>query len=276
MTGRGEQGNDSASMTFWDHLDVLRGVLLRIMAVAVAFAVVAFIFKDEVFGIVLAPKLDNFVTYRLIDRLLALCGLPGREGFNVELINTGLAQQFMIHLKTAMCVGVLCASPYILAQLYLFVAPGLYTKERKYATSLIVWGYVMFLVGVLLSYFVIFPVTFQFLGTYQVSGDVTNLISLESYMSVLLTLSLCLGLLCEMPVVAWILGRAGVIDAGMLCKYRRHAIVVILIVAAVITPTADVFTLLLFAVPIWVLYEASILLVRRAGGKSITGEVRDE
>ncbi|MDE6785523.1 MAG: twin-arginine translocase subunit TatC [Muribaculaceae bacterium] len=251
-------------MTFWDHLDVLRGVLLKVLAVVLVLTVVAFVLKNEVFGIVLAPKSPDFVLYRWLSLLSAKLGFDVVEDFDVELINTGLAQQFMIHMKTAFCVALIVASPYILHQLFGFVKPALYANERKYSIRLLISGYLMFLVGVALSYFIIFPLTFRFLGTYQVSSEVTNLISLESYMSVLIMLCLFMGIMCELPVLSYIATKAGILDSGFLKRYRRHAILVILVVCAIITPTSDAFTLLIVSLPIWLLYEVSILISRRA------------
>ncbi|MDE7347020.1 MAG: twin-arginine translocase subunit TatC [Muribaculaceae bacterium] len=253
-------------MTFWDHLDVLRGVLLRSLVVVLIFTVFAFCLKEEVFAVVLAPKSPDFILYRLLSELSARLGFSVVDTFDVALINTGLAQQFMIHMKTAFCVGLIVASPYILHQVFSFVSPALYEKERKYSVRLLISGYIMFLVGVALSYFIIFPLTFRFLGTYQVAPDVTNLISLESYMSVLIMLCLFMGLMCELPVLAYIATKAGIIDSGFLRNYRRHAILVILVVCAIITPTSDAFTLLIVSLPIWLLYEASILISRSARG----------
>lgn len=246
---------------FWWHLDELRGVLLRIILAAVGCGCVAFFFKEEVFSIVLAPKEDDFITYRLLDNICRRFGLPPIDTFEVTLINTGLAQQFIIHMKTALCVGVICVSPYILYQLFLFVAPALYQSEKRIALRILLSGYLMFISGLLLSYFLIFPLTFRFLGTYQVSAEVANLINLDSYMSTLVILSLWLGIMFELPVVAWLLGRMGMLHHSFLRKYRRHAIVVILIVAAIITPTSDVVTLILVSLPIYLLYELSILIV---------------
>jgi twin arginine-targeting protein translocase tatC len=248
---------------FWEHLDVLRGDLVRIALATLLCSVVAFLFKDGLFDVVFAPKSPDFITYRLINRLAAICGAEPLPDFHVKLINTGLAQQFLVHVKTALCAGVLCASPYIIYRLFGFVAPALYARERRYAVRTVIGGYAMFIIGVALSYFVIFPVTFQFLGTYQVSADVTNMIDLESYMSTLIMMCLCLGVVCELPVVAWLLGKAGILTPEFMRRYRRHAIVVILILAAIITPTSDVFTLTLVALPVWLLYEASILLIRK-------------
>lgn len=190
--------------------------------------------------------------------------------FLVKLINTGLAEQFIIHMKTALCVGVLCASPYILYQLFRFVSPALYVNERKYAVRVVGGGYVMFLSGVLLSYFLIFPLTFRFLGTYQVSGEVENMIALQSYISTLMTMSLAMGLVFEIPILSWLFAKLGFLSADFMRKYRRHAIVVILVVAAIITPTSDVFTLSLVALPMWVLYEMSIWIVGKTKGGFIS------
>lgn len=248
----------STSMTFWDHLDQLRDVLVKVICVAVAFGIVAFIFKEELFNIVLAPKENDFITYRILRRI-SRGSLPD---FSVSLINTGLAEQFIIHMKTALCAGVLCASPYILYQLFRFVSPALYKNEKRYARSVVGSGYMMFIIGVIVSYFLIFPLTFRFLGTYQVAGDVTNMITLQSYMSTLILMSLSMGIVFELPILIWMLGKMGLITPGFLRKYRRHAIVIILIVAAIITPTSDVFTLLLVSLPMWLLFEFGIFLIR--------------
>lgn len=264
MAESSQKQPDGEGLTFWDHLDVLRGVLLRSLAVVLMLTVVAFCLKDEVFSVVLAPKSPDFILYRSLAMLAARFGMPAPEWFEVSLINTGLAQQFMIHMKTAFCVALIVASPYLLHQIFGFISPALYANERKYSVRLLVGGYVMFLVGVGLAYFIIFPLTFRFLGTYQVSAEVANLISLESYMSVLIMLCLFMGLMCELPVLAYIATKAGIIDSGFLKKYRRHAILVILVVCAIITPTSDAFTLLIVSLPIWLLYEASILVSRSA------------
>lgn len=254
---------DSNAQTFWDHLDVLRGVLLKIAAVAVIFGIVAFLFKEQLFAIVLAPNNPDFITYRWLEHFSGIFSEESSVGFHVQLINTGLAEQFIIHMKTALCAGVLCASPYILYQLYRFVSPALYANERHYAVRTVGWGYLLFIIGVMVSYFLIFPLTFRFLGTYQVAGDVDNMISLQSYMSTLIMMCLSLGIVFEMPILAWMFAKMGFINSSFLRKYRRHAIVIILIVAAVITPTSDIFTLLLVSLPMYFLYEVSILLISK-------------
>ena len=253
---------DTDKQSFWEHLDVLRAAIVKIVAVAVVFGIAAFCFKEELFAVVLAPKNDGFITYRLFNRIAAWA--DGETGsFAVQLINTGLAQQFIIHMKTALCAGVLCASPYILYQLFRFVSPALYANERKYVVRVVGGGYAMFVVGVLVSYFLIFPLTFRFLGTYQVSGEVANLITLDSYISTLVLMCLSMGIVFEIPILSWLFAKLGFLSADFMRRYRKHAIVIILVVAAIITPTSDVFTLSLVALPMWLLYEVSILLVDR-------------
>ena len=239
-------------MTFWDHLDELRSVIIRTMVVTVVAAAVAFCLKEQLFDIVLAPRSSDFITYRLM----------GVEPFSIHLMNTGLTEQFMIHLKTAMYAGVLVALPYIVYLLFGFISPALYDNERKYATLLCTSGYLMFMLGTLLNYFLIFPLTVKFLGTYQVSPDVANMLTLQSYMDTMLMMNLVMGIIFELPVVSWILGRMGLINAQMMRAMRRHAVVAILVVAAIITPTTDAFTLFIVALPIWLLYELSILIVK--------------
>ena len=241
---------------------MLRMAIAKSLAVAVLFGIAAFCFKEELFAVVLAPKNDGFVTYRLLDSMAAWTG-GIVEPFSVQLINTGLAQQFIIHMKTALCAGVLCASPYILYQLFRFVSPALYENERRYAVRMVGGGYGMFSLGVLVSYFLIFPLTFRFLGTYQVSGDVDNLITLDSYISTLVMMCLAMGIVFEIPILSWLFAKLGLISADFMIRYRKHAIVIILVVAAVITPTSDIFTLSLVALPMWILYEISIFIVRQ-------------
>ena len=240
------------SLTFWDHLDVLRSSLIRMGVVVVVFAVIAFCLKDVLFSIVLAPRSSDFVTYRLL----------GVEPFSIHLMNTGLTEQFMIHMRTAIYAGLLVASPYVLYELFRFVSPGLYQNERRYALWIVGAAYLMFIVGTLTNYFVVFPLTVRFLGTYQVSPDVANMLTLQSYIDTLLGMSLVMGVVFELPVVCGLLGRMGLITNHMMAEYRRHAIVAILIVAAIITPTTDVFTLFVVALPIYLLYELSIFIVR--------------
>lgn len=242
----------TAGITFWDHLDELRFSLFRILGATVLFGIMAFVLKDELFAVVLAPRSSDFITYQLL----------GVGDFSIHLMNTGLTEQFMIHMRTAMYAGLLVASPYILYELFRFVSPGLYENERRYAVWIVGAAYLMFIIGTLVNYFIVFPFTVRFLGTYQVSPDVANMLTLQSYVDTLLGMSLVMGLVFELPVVCALMGRMGLINGQLMSTYRRHALVAILIVAAVITPTTDAFTLFVVALPIYLLYELSILIVR--------------
>ena len=243
----------SEALTFWDHLDELRTSLFRIICAVALFAVIAFVMKEELFGIILAPRSSDFITYRLL----------GTDDFSIHLMNTGLTEQFMIHMQTAIYAGLLVASPYILYELFRFVSPGLYANERRYAVWIVGAAYLMFIIGTLVNYFIVFPFTVRFLGTYQVSPDVANMLTLQSYIDTLLGMSLIMGVVFELPIVCALMGRMGLINGNMMSTYRRHALVAILIVAAIITPTTDVFTLFVVALPIYLLYEISILIVRK-------------
>ncbi len=250
--------------TFWEHAEVLRAGLMKALAVTAACAVVAFLFKELLFAVVLAPKEADFFTYSVLERWGQCCGMEGvmPSGFSVEMINTGLANQFLIHVKTALYAGLVMASPYLIYLAFAFIAPALYRHERRYALRAVGAGYAMFLLGALLNYFLIFPLTFRFLGTYQVSKEVVNMISLDSYMNTLLTMTFMMGVVFEIPVLCWLLARLGWLKASFMQRYRKHAVVVILVAAAVITPTSDVFTLLLVGLPMMLLYEAGIGVVK--------------
>lgn len=249
--------DDSNGLTFWEHLDVLRGSIIRMLAASVVAGIAAFCFKDELFAIVLAPCDSDFFAYRMLRT----------EAFSIHLINTGLTEQFMIHVKVALVAGMLCASPYLLYVLFCFISPALYANERRYSVRITVAAYLMFLLGVAVNYAVIFPLTVRFLGTYQVSAVIDNMLTLSSYTDTLLMMSLAFGIVFEIPVVCWLLARFGMLRAEWMKRFRRHAIVAILIISAVITPTSDIFTLIMVALPVWLLYEGSILIVRHTAAR---------
>ena len=252
--------SDSEDKSFWEHLEDLRGVLLRIIGISLLFGIVAFCFKELLFDVILAPTQSDFITYRLLNRIAESVGSQA-TAFSIKLINISLAQQFIIHMKSAFCAGLLCASPYILYAILRFLSPAFYSNEKRYVYSLVGSGYIMFMTGILLCYFLIFPLTFRFLGSYQVSTEVSNMISLNSYISTFISMCLMLGIVFELPVLCWLFAKLGMLNASFMQNYRKHAIVVILILAAIITPTSDAFTLALVSVPMWLLYELSIKVV---------------
>lgn len=252
-------------MTFWQHLEIFRGVLWKALLAVMIVAVAAFCLKDLLFSILFAPSKPDFVLYRAMCRLATLTDWSALcpNDFDPHFINTELAQQFMIHLEVALWTGLLVASPYIIYLLYGFVAPALYEQEKKHSIAIVSVCMLLFFAGVLLNYFLIFPFSFRFLSTYQVQPEVINQISLSSYISAFLMLSLLMGIMFELPILAYLLARIGLLNTNILKKYRRHAFVAICIVAAVITPTGDAVTLMLVTLPVYALYELSILIVSR-------------
>lgn len=250
-------------MPITEHLEVLRRMLWRLACVLVVLMVAIFCLKDEVFQFLLAPKEYDFVTFRWIEQSLHTLGSTFCfEPYHVDLINTELSGQFMVHLQTSFYLSVLLASPYILLELFGFVMPALYEHEKHLASRVGVIMYLLFAAGVIMNYLVLFPISFRFLGTYQVSGDVVNTITLDSYISTFSTLTFMMGLVFQLPLVCWFLGRIGLLSADLMRQYRRHALVAIMVIAALITPP-DLFTLVLVTVPLYLLYEVSIWVVKK-------------
>jgi len=225
-------------MTFWEHLDELRSMLLKSLVAWMIASIAAFCFKEPLFDLIFRPL---------------------EQG--QQLINIDVTAQFFTHVQVSLCVGFVIALPLIVAWLYGFVAPALYRNEKRYSLTFILSALVLFAAGVALNYFLIFPLSFHMLSTYQVSDIVVNQISLTSYISLLLVLSIFLGLMFEIPVLTWLLAKLGILRREHLKHYRGHVFVAILIIAAVITPTGDPFTLLLVTLPIYLLYELSILII---------------
>ena len=267
--------NADTPKTFWEHLDDLRSYIVRILVVVAALTVVVFCFKDVLFSVVLAPKDADFVTFRGVRSLVSLVqpysgGLVGEAPHfqPLQLINTGLASQFLVHMRTSFYFALLLSSPFVLYVLFGFISPALYKAERRVVSMLVTSGFVMFMLGALVAYFVIIPFTVSFLGSYQVSSDVPNLVALDSYIDTFFLLLLLMGVVFELPVLSWLLAKAGLLKASFMKRYRRHAFVVILVIAAVVTPTSDVFTLSLVSVPVFALYELSVFIVKRLEHKS--------
>jgi sec-independent protein translocase protein TatC len=249
-------------LSFGGHLEVLRRMLFRIIAVAGLIAVLVFCFKEQTFAMLLAPSRWDFVTYRLIEQLLQGVGIDFHfEPYHVDLIATELSSQFMTHVSTAVYLGLLASSPYIMYELFRFVSPALYENERRYSVRVSVTIYVLFIVGVLMTYFILFPISFRFLGTYSVDESVRSTITLDSYITTFLSLTLVMGAVFQLPVLSFFLGKMGVINAELLAHYRRHALVLLMLVAAIITPP-DIMTLIPVSIPLYLLYEASILTLK--------------
>jgi Twin arginine targeting (Tat) protein translocase TatC len=260
------ESDSSHEMTFWDHLDVLRRMLFRVAIVVALLMIAAFCAKDFVFGtVIFSPASSDFCLYRGLCNLGEMLNMPGfcPEPFRIEIININLAAQFFTHMSTSFWIGVIIGFPYLLYEIWKFVCPALYAKEKRYIRIAFGFGAVLFFMGVLLGYFVIFPLTLKFLGTYQVTETVVNQVALHSYISTFTSLILIMGIVFEMPMVALILSQLGIIHRALLRKYRKHAIVGSLILAAIITPSGDAFTMIMVGLPLILLYEFSILLVKK-------------
>lgn len=268
--------SESASLlTFGGHLEVLRKMLFRIVAVVFVLAVVIFYFKAETFSIILAPHKSDFYTFSFIESLLNNLGINFCfDEYNIPLINTELSAQFMTHITVSCVLAVLLASPYIVFELFKFISPALYEREKKYSYLIVGVVYLLFILGLLMSYFVLFPISFQFLATYQVDEEIVNTINLDSYISTFTTLTFMMGVVFQLPIFAFILGKMGLIDARLLKSYRSYAFVIIMIIAAIITPP-DLFTLILVTIPIYALYELSILVLNKWGKPSLDNDVNE-
>ena len=253
-------------MTFWDHLDELRRVLFRVIGVWFVLAIGYFVAMPYLFDhVILAPCHNDFVFYdllRFIGQKFDLTDEFFTQEFKVKLVNINLAAPFFIHMSTAFWMSVVTAMPYIFFEVWRFINPALYPNERKGVRKALTIGTGMFFIGVLMGYFMVYPLTLRFLSTYQLSSEVENILSLNSYIDNFMMLILCMGLAFELPLVTWLLSLLGVVNKSFLRKYRRHAVVIIVIAAAIITPTGDPFTLSVVAIPLYLLYEMSILMIK--------------
>ena len=246
--------------TFWGHVEVFRWMLIRCIALVFGLAVAAFCLKDFVFEqFILAPCNADFVTYRLFGKMGLVANVQ-----QIDLININLASQLTTHLSISLYLALVVAFPYLIVETWMFVKPALYSNERKPAVVAIMAFFFQFFLGMALAYYLIFPLTFNFLGTYQVSARVANQISLNSYIGTFIGLLFMMGLVFEMPIVAYFFAKIGVLKSAYLRKWRKVAVVLVLVDAAFITPSTDVFTMCLVALPLWLLYELSIRVASRA------------
>lgn len=253
-------------LTFLEHLEALRWTLVRSSIAVAVCMVVAFIFKDIVFdAIILAPQRADFFTYRAFCKLALMFGLDRSfctDSTGFTLMNTTMGGQFMVHIMVSFVVGFIVAFPYVLWELWRFIRPGLAQAEQRAVRGVVFFASVLFLLGVVFGYYVLAPMSIQFLGTYTVSASVPNLVNLNSYIGTITSLTLWTGLLFELPMVVYFLARTGLVGPDFLRTYRRHSYVGILLIAAIITPP-DVSSQLIVSVPLIGLYELSILLAAR-------------
>lgn len=252
-------------MSFWGHLDALRRVVIRIVAVVILLAIGFFSFMPWIFdNIITAPCSNEFPLYHILSFIKGDgTWVPNivDNGFNVHLINIELASQFFIHMSASCWCAFIVAFPFVIYQLWTFVAPGLYEKEKRGARKAFVFGNLMFYLGMCVGYFIVFPLALRFLADYNLSDKIANTVSLTSYMDTFFMLVLMMGLLFELPLLSWLLGKMGLLKRTFFKKYRKYAIVSLLILAGIVTPTSDVFTLAIVFLPIYTLWEASAMLI---------------
>ena len=249
-------------MTFWDHLEDLRKSIFRMMAVLAGSAVILFFFKNFLFDdVILAPAGSDFILYRLV----------GMD-FSLSLVNLDVAAQFMIHMKVTFVCALILVFPYHIYEIWRFIAPALYENEKRAVKGAFAFASVLFYVGIAVGYFIIFPLMLNFFADYQVSPDVPNTFSLASYISLFTSTVLVFGIVFEFPTVIAVLSRLGVISRDTLKRFRRHAVCAVVILAAVITPTGDPFSLFVVSVPLYLLYEFSILISGKGNAEQMIEE----
>lgn len=261
--------SENRDATFWEHLDALRGVIVRLIVVLAVLAVAMFCVMPWLFdNVVLAPCRSDFPLYRLFDWLAARSpfvpeGLTG-DDFSLSPVSLQLTSQFFVHMTAACWASVVIGFPIAVYIMWGFVSPALYDHEKRGVRKAFLVGNLMFYLGVCTGYFLVFPLALRFLSTYRLSDSIEAMVSLDSYMDNFFTLIMVMGAVFELPLLAWLLGRMGLLTRAFFKKYRRHAIVGLLIVAGVITPTGDPFTLAAVFIPIYALWEGSALLVPKS------------
>ncbi len=258
-------------MSFLQHLEELRWHLVRSVIVITVLALVAFFNKELLFdGIILGPKKPDFPTYK------AMCWLAQKlsvedlciEQLPFKLQSTELSQQFTLHMWVAFIAGLIMGFPYLLWEVWRFIKPALSAREKKYTTGVVFFASLLFFTGVLFGYYVIAPLSINFLGSYTVSSEVQNIFTIDSFISIITMLTIAAGVVFQLPIVVYFLSKIGILTPGFMRAYRKHAIVVILIIAAIITPSPDVTSQLLVAFPLLLLYEISIFIAAAVNRKS--------
>ena len=256
-----EKNDGDAGMTFWGHLEVLRWALMRVVIVLLVCVVGCFMAMPHIFDdFVLGPTTSGFFLYRWMS------GIPflnfADESFHVDIININVASQFMTHITTSFWFSLVIIFPYLIYEIWKFIRPALFANEKKSVGFAFGFGTLMFFLGCAVGYCLVFPFTFRFLTEYQISESITNQINLNSYMGNFLMMIFVMGVVFELPLLSWILSRMGIVYREFLQQYRRHAVVVLLVLSAIITPSGDPFTLMVVFIPLYLLYELGIRLAR--------------
>lgn len=259
-------------MTFWEHLDELRGHLVRSVVAILILAIVAFLNRYLVFDqLILAPKDSEFLTNRMLCKLAEWLAVDALciDNLSLDIININLSGQFLTHLYISVAAGVILGIPYIIWEMWRFIMPALYPNERKNSRGAVLITSLLFFIGVLFSYFLIVPLTVNFLGTYQVSDAVANQISLKSYINTVLSVIFAVGIVFELPVLIYFFTRIGIVTPDYLKQKRKYMFIIILALSAIITPP-DIFSQVLVGIPLFGLYEVSIHISRRTERRLMT------
>jgi sec-independent protein translocase protein TatC len=264
---RGKTQSLESEMSFFDHLEVLRWHLIRAAVAIIVFATVAFCYFDYIWGtIVMGPKHASFLTYRALCKLGELIGsdslclnadLPGK------MQNTELAGQFSMQINTSIMLGIVFGFPYLLWEIWRFVKPALREKEQKATSGFVFYCSTLFIIGILFGYYVVAPLSLHFLTNYQISAEIENIFTIDSYLTSVATLTLVSGLVFQLPIIVFILATIGILTPTFMREKRRYAIIIIMIIAMLVTPTPDVTTMLVISAPLFGLYELSISVAAR-------------
>ncbi|WP_111708418.1 twin-arginine translocase subunit TatC [Lutibacter citreus] len=249
-------------MSFLDHVEELRWHLIRSTAVIFFFGIIAFLMKDLIFNkILFAPKDPNFITYRVFCMVSQFFGTDGLciDDIPFKFQSLAMAEQFSVHIWTSITVGFIIGFPFIIWEVWKFISPGLYEKERRGAKAFIIISSFLFFIGVLFGYYIVTPLSVNFLGNYSISDAVERNIKIGSYISLVRSSLLASGLIFELPIIMFFLTKMGLVTPDFLKKYRKHALVIVLVLAAVITPP-DIISQVIVAIPILLLYEVSIYI----------------
>lgn len=257
-----QEEEQEGAMSFWDHLEILRWALFRSACVLAVIMVGTFIAMPYIFDrFILAPTSNEFFVYRWLNSI-GKGVVKLSTDFDVQIININVASQFMTHISTSISLAAVIAFPYFIWEIWKFIEPALFEDEIKHLRPAFFGGTIMFYIGCAIGYTLVFPFTFRFLVEYNLSPNITNQINLQSYIDNFTMLILVMGIVFEMPLLAWLLSLFGIIRKSFLREHKRHAVVILLISAAIITPSGDPFTLMLVFIPLYLLYEMSILVVR--------------
>ncbi len=253
-------------MSFFDHIEVLRWHLIRSCIAILVFTVLAFVYYDWVFDtIIMGPKKPDFWTYRMLCKLGDYLNRPGFCITKIpgKIINTEMAGQFTLEINSALIIGITLGFPYLLWEIWRFIKPALHENERKAASGFVVYASLLFILGILFGYYIIAPESISFLANLSVSDQIENTFTVDSYLSSVATLTLATGVVFQLPMIVHILSSIGLLTPKLMRAGRRYAIVGILIISAVITPTPDMLTMMIVSVPLFILYEVGIVVAGR-------------